>query len=42
MVLVALNPRDVHLNFNDAGVDAIHGGAEGLVEHRETHFAHSP
>ena len=24
---------DVHLNLNDAGIDAIDGGAEGFVEH---------
>jgi|SRR5258708_9861425 hypothetical protein len=33
MVLVTLNARDVHLNFNDAGINATDGGAEGLVEH---------
>src|SRR5439155_20721415 len=35
MVLVALDAGDVHLNFNNAGINAIHGGAEGLVEHTD-------
>jgi len=33
VVLVALDAGNVHLDFNDAGVNAVHGGAEGLVKH---------
>ena len=42
MFLVALDAGDVHLNFNNAGINAVHGRAKGFVEHRETRFAHSP
>jgi len=31
--LIALNAGHVYFNFNDAGVNAIDGGAEGFIEH---------
>jgi hypothetical protein len=34
VVLVALNARNVHLNLNDAGINAVHRRAKSFVEHR--------
>jgi hypothetical protein len=33
VVFISLDAGDVDLNFDDAGVDTVNGGAEGLVEH---------
>jgi hypothetical protein len=33
MDFIQLDARYVNLRFNDIGVDSIHGGAEGFVEH---------
>jgi hypothetical protein len=33
MIFVTLDAGDVHLNFNDAGVNTVNGGAESFVEH---------
>src|SRR5580698_1366039 len=33
MILHQLDTGDVHLDFNDAGVDAEHRGAHGFVKH---------
>ena len=35
MVFVALDTGDIHLDFDDASINAINGGAEGSVEHRQ-------
>ena len=34
--LIQFRARDIHLHFDDVGVDAIYRGAEGLVEHAAT------
>jgi hypothetical protein len=36
MVLVALDSRNIHLNLNNAGINPIDGGAESLIEHKDT------
>ena len=33
VVFVTLNAGNINLDFNDAGINAIDGGAESLVEH---------
>jgi hypothetical protein len=33
VVFIGLDAGDVDLNFDDAGVDTVNGGTEGLVEH---------
>ena len=33
MIFVALNAGDVHLHFDNAGVNTVYGGAESFVEH---------
>jgi hypothetical protein len=34
MIFVTLDAGDIDLDFDDIGIDAIHSGAEGLIEHR--------
>jgi hypothetical protein len=33
VVFVALDAGDVHFHFDNAGVDAVNGGAESFVKH---------
>jgi hypothetical protein len=33
VILIGLDAGDVHLNLNDAGIDAIDRCAQGLIEH---------
>jgi hypothetical protein len=33
VVLVSLDAGDIHLDLNDAGVDAINRGAESFIKH---------
>jgi hypothetical protein len=33
MIFIGLDARDINLNLNDAGVNAIHRCAQGLIEH---------
>jgi hypothetical protein len=35
VVFVALDAGNIHLNLDDAGIDAIHRGAESLIKHAE-------
>jgi hypothetical protein len=34
MVLVALDAGNIHLDFDDAGIDTIHSGAKSFVKHK--------
>jgi hypothetical protein len=33
IIFIGLDAGDVHLNLNDAGIDAIHRCAQGLIKH---------
>jgi hypothetical protein len=33
IIFIGLDAGDVHLNLNDAGINAIHRCAQGLIEH---------
>ncbi len=36
VILIAFDAGDIHFHFNDAGINAIHGGAERFEEHGST------
>jgi hypothetical protein len=39
VVFLHLDAGDIHFHFDDVGVNAVNGGTQGLIEHREHQWA---